>query len=266
MKDKMLSAMRRAIRSLPRSKVLNYIAQQYTFHYFNQYDSDFNRNGERRLLRDTLTRYQSPVVIDVGANIGEWSAMALEVNPNALVHAFEPVHSTYQILVNRLRQWPNATCIQKAMGDAEGTAEIQIYHDAHTQNSLHGYVNRSPDAVETITITTVDKYCETHHINHIHYLKIDTQGHDFAVLRGAATMLEAGKIDYVQVEYSHGYVLARVFLKDIFDLIAQLPYHIYRILPTHIQYIPQYHEHYENFAHCDYIIIRNDITPSKHRA
>lgn len=151
------------------------------------------------------------------------------------------------------------------MGDAEGTADIQIYHDTHNQNSIHGYVDRTPDALETITITTVDEYCETHHIDHIHYLKIDAQGHDVAVLRGAARMLEAGKIDFIQVEYDYGYVLARVLLKDVFDLMAKLPYRIYRIMPTYIQHISKYHVHFENFVHCNYVIIHNNIDLGSYR-
>ena len=55
-------------------------------------------------------------------------------------------------------------------------------------------------------------------------VKIDTEGHDLTVLRGARAMLAEHRIAVVQFEYNHRWVFARAFLRDAFEFLADLGY------------------------------------------
>jgi hypothetical protein len=51
-----------------------------------------------------------------------------------------------------------------------------------------------------VHVTTVDSYATTHSLAHIHLMKIDTQGFDLEVLRGAVEMLHRRAVDALLVE------------------------------------------------------------------
>jgi FkbM family methyltransferase len=257
MKTRMLHAAERVIRWLPRSKVLQFFAQQYTFHYFNLYDANFERNGELRWLREALSQLPEPVVFDVGANTGYWSQAVVEINPQSHVHAFEPMPDTYQALSQRFAHHQRVHTVMTGLSSAPAKLEMQVFKDASSHNSLHGRPDRTADQTIQIELTTLDDYCAQHGIERIHFLKIDTEGHEVAVLQGAVHMLTRRAIDAIQFEYASNYILARTYLKDVFDLLQPHGYRIYRIMPQELQPVPQYHEHFENFHYCNYAAMKS---------
>jgi hypothetical protein len=58
--------------------------------------------GEISFLKKYLGKIQSPVIIDVGANKGDYANYVLNVNPNAQIYCFEPHPKTFSRLVERL--------------------------------------------------------------------------------------------------------------------------------------------------------------------
>jgi len=54
--------------------------------------------------------------------------------------------------------------------------------------------------IESVKINTLDDFCLTNRVDHISYLKIDTEGGDLAVLEGAVLMLTKFRIDLIQVK------------------------------------------------------------------
>jgi hypothetical protein len=52
----------------------------------------------------------------------------------------------------------------------------------------------------TVEVVSGDEFCRQHGIEHISYLKVDTEGHDMEVLEGFAGMLQREEIDIVEVE------------------------------------------------------------------
>ena len=69
-------------------------------------------------------------------------------------------------------------------------------------------------------------------------LKIDTEGHEFAVLRGASNLLKTGRIDVIHFEFNEMNVVSRVFFKDIWDFLPN--YDFYRMLPDGLAQIKNY--------------------------
>ena len=69
-------------------------------------------------------------------------------------------------------------------------------------------------------------------------LKIDTEGHEFEVLKGAENLLKAGKIEMIHLEFNEMNVFSRVFFKDIWDYLPN--YDLYRMLPDGLVHIKNY--------------------------
>ena len=140
---------------------------------------------------------------DVGANDGTISLRILERFPAAEIHAFEPhpvVFGTLSLLGSRR----GIRCHHVALSDAEGTATLH----APAYDKLSSLLPNAPAfrGVPTTTFevrtTTIDAFCEAHGIEQIDVLKIDVEGFDCAVIRGASRMLTAGAISFVYVEFT----------------------------------------------------------------
>lgn len=149
-----------------------------------------------------LPRFQSSVVFDVGANVGQSARHFAKVFPKAEIFCFEPVQSTFQTLQKNLSQLSNVHCYALALGAAAGSGNmvLQDSSDMFYLQKSSTAMTPAQENLEVIEIDTVDNICTRSHLETISYLKIDTEGYDLEVLKGAEQMLQAGRIDLVEVE------------------------------------------------------------------
>lgn len=179
--------------------------------------------AEERFIRRLGRVIEQDVVLDVGANIGHYASTVCRYYPNARVYAFEPHPNIFPKLDTRGKT-EGFEAVNVALSDKEGEAMLHDFADvkASTQASL------SHDAVEffrrgsrdySVRCATVDSFLEERGIAHIGLLKVDTEGFDINVLRGAGRALKEKRIDVIQFELIPASVICRVFLKDFFDLL-----------------------------------------------
>jgi len=143
------------------------------------------------------------VLFDVGANTGQTRNWFRYHLPKATIYSFEPVQSTFEQLKKNAKGDSNCILVNEALGDETGTKTIRLFEgDMTVLNSLRDDVmnNAAGAREETITINTLDAYCKAHHIEKIDLLKIDTEGFEINVLRGASKMLQSGRISFVYCE------------------------------------------------------------------
>jgi len=76
----------------------------------------------------------------------------------------------------------------------------------------------------------LDEYAQENSIDRITLLKIDTEGHELEVLKGAQSLLSKGAIDLIQIEFNEMNIVSRVFFRDNQKLLVG--YKAYRLLPT----------------------------------
>jgi FkbM family methyltransferase len=146
---------------------------------------------------------------DVGANVGQTSRQALEAFRNARVFAFEPHPHTFEELTMQLRN-ERASLHQIALGEQSGQAKLYVYGNSGDGSLINSLVQnaRFPtqfgySASECIVeCTTIDEFCETNGVQTIDVLKIDTEGFDFSVIRGAARMLLERRIGFIYTEFN----------------------------------------------------------------
>jgi FkbM family methyltransferase len=154
-------------------------------------------------LRYQLPRLAVEVVFDVGANAGQSARDFLGWFPGSRIYCFEPVRETYARLrdryrgQNRVRSFPLALGAEPGTGTMvrEGISEQFRLVDAGARGAIG-----DTDLLEEVPVSTVDEFCVQAGVDRIGYLKIDTEGADLDVLRGAGRMLAEHRIDLVQVE------------------------------------------------------------------
>jgi FkbM family methyltransferase len=146
------------------------------------------------------------VFFDVGANVGQTSIDALKNFPDATIYAFEPHDATLAALSANVSS-PRVHAFNLALSDRTGEAEFFDYGALATSNSLVGdaqYAARTKHEVHVrkVDCDTLDSICTRLEIEHIDVLKIDTEGHDLAVLQGAQRMLSQHRIRFIYVEFN----------------------------------------------------------------
>ena len=160
------------------------------------------------LANDIVLRLKLPmhIVFDVGANVGQTSIKFNNEYKHAKIFSFEPVSSTFHQLQENTRSYERVNCNKLALGNREGTADIRLYDQRNSVlNSLNVEAMKyAGEEVETIVVTTGDKFCEINGVTEIDLLKIDTEGYEIQVLEGFDKMLSNAKIKalYCEVGFS----------------------------------------------------------------
>lgn len=215
-------------------------------------DNNFDRhtNGEYRLLQFLMPK--ASMVFDVGANVGDYSGEILKINPSATVHAFEPDKNAFAEL-----QKLNLIANNIALGDITEKRLLYRGDDKTTHNSFYDVHEKSIAPVEVET-RTLDAYCDEKHISHIDFLKVDVEGFEFFVLKGAEDMIRRGAIDYIQFEFSGATIESKIFLKDFLEFFNTYGYGLYRIRATSVEPVA-YHPDQERFTLTNYLAVKKGL-------
>ncbi len=215
--------------------------------YEAQFDvlNDPADNGEAYLQRVVLACVSNPIVFDVGANIGDWSAMLLANQKPTKLYAFEPCPGTFEILK---RRGLASTLVPAACSDRSGKAFMSVTAVGAGTNSL----TDSKTGAE-VPVVALDDYCREHHIPHIDLLKIDAEGYDFNVLSGAQSLLASHAVEVLQFEYNHRWIGNRKLLKDAFDLLIPLGYQLGKLSGDSVQLYPAWHWEMETYREANFI-------------
>ncbi len=165
-----------------------------------------------RHLQRLLTMLSVDLVIDVGANAGQFHDMLRDqAGYKGRIVSFEPVPHLAQMLTNRAKSDPLWTVKHQALGASPGTVMFNVMKDTEFSSFLtpnHDDIDifkgqntvceRVPVDITTLDIFLMD-YSKTTTSKNI-YLKIDAQGFDLEVLKGAETILPS--VAALQVEAS----------------------------------------------------------------
>jgi FkbM family methyltransferase len=133
------------------------------------------------------------IAFDIGGHRGETALKLLDVFPRTDIHTFEPLPENFAVLSENTAGTPIRT-VNAAMTDHSGTLTI-----ARGEASYQTGVHASGERIE-VRALTVDDYADEHGIDRIGLIKIDTEGHEEAVLEGARRRLEAGAVEFVVCE------------------------------------------------------------------
>jgi FkbM family methyltransferase len=174
-------------------------------------------------IRDCWPFAFSPLAVDVGANVGDWTAELLARFPRAIVLAFEPQAHAHAQLHERFSGKGMVAPVRMGLSDApreatltassHGACVLATLHERDDAENYHGS-GVVLDRAETVWLDTLDAFVPPR----VHVLKIDVEGHELAVLRGGRETL-AGT-DIVQFEFNDCAGQAGVTFRDLHDFLT----------------------------------------------
>lgn len=230
--------------------------------------ADYRFSGEGWVASWIAQNTQNQPVItvfDVGANIGGYSRMICQTFPaQTQVFAFEPSARTFAALSQNIS---DARVKRQNIGlsDAKATLPLFTPDPLSGQASVYerevSHLDQKFVSVETISLETLDQFCADQGIDRIDFLKMDVEGHEMSVLKGAAGMLEKEAIRFIQFEFGPCNVDSRTFFKDFFYLLSPR-YHLYRVLNAGLHPITAYKDSLEVFRTANYLAVLKSGTPS----
>jgi FkbM family methyltransferase len=165
--------------------------------------------SEAKMIHNLSSNY--PLFIDIGAHVGVWTVALAAAHPKAHVYCFEPTPTSFTMLrhnvaLNRLQ---NVTATQIAVSDSDRFLSFQMTE--HT--SIYNRVAPSKESAEdlhrgrfttarTLEVKSIslDDFCKDRCIERIGFLKIDVEGAEVCVLKGAEQLLRNQAIDLIWIE------------------------------------------------------------------
>ena len=157
---------------------------------------------------EILTSLGISVVLDVGANLGQYARKIRTNGYSGKIISFEPMAAIYQKLLEVTKDDLNHICKQIALGDCEQTVFMNVLQQHASSSMLE--LNPSiitqaellnPVAREKVLVTKLDSVIsEIAHPTDKIYLKIDTQGYEDRVIDGAINSFE--QINAIELELS----------------------------------------------------------------
>jgi FkbM family methyltransferase len=172
-------------------------------------------------------------VFDVGASVGGYSGFLKQLCPKAQIWAFEPHPETFKRL--SVEAATNGfVAIQAGLGDKSGGGRLYDYasgsgspHASLYREVIEGIHHSDAIAVE-VDITTIDELLSSGSPGTLNLLKVDAEGHELAILKGASKSIAERKIDVIQFEFNEMNVVSRVFLHDFYEALPG--YSFYRMV------------------------------------
>jgi FkbM family methyltransferase len=210
---------------------------------------------------------EPPVVFDVGANVGDYSLLVARHVPRAAVYAFEPSEPVYRRMAEKLKgagRPGSFKTFNLGFSDEEKSVELFSYAVEGEEVSLLSSIDRRlPTQVvnveatssERIRVRTLDRFCEEESVGRIDFLKLDVEGHELAILRGAGRMLSEGRVSMIQFEFGPANIYSRTYFYDFWSLLSG-GFDLYRIIPRGIVPVRFYGEHLEVFLTTNYLAVR----------
>jgi FkbM family methyltransferase len=207
-------------------------------------------NGERDVLQRAVVR-EAPVLFDVGANVGDWSAMALSVFPKAQIHAFELNPALTGSLEKRFANAPSVRIHPTGLSASSGTVDFFSYAgDASVLSSLRVALhNHAAHEIKQGQVRMGDEVCRELNISRIDFLKIDVEGAEFEVLAGFHRMFAEKRISAIQFEHQGGR-----FLRDFYDFFAPRAFAVGKLYANYVDF-REHSAELEHFLGPNYIAV-----------
>jgi FkbM family methyltransferase len=237
-----------------------YNASLYGMNFGNT--NGFKKDGERFALEYIRSKFISTSeklnLFDVGANRGTYSMELADIflATKCCIHAFEPSKPTFDVLIKNLGNKEGIVANNLGCGERKETIKLFTRGPVSGMSSVYkrrlDHIGIDMSQVEEVTFTSIDDYCAEKKMEHIHFLKMDIEGHEYKCLTGAATMLKNKKIDFIQFEFGGCNIDSRTYFQDYWYLLNK-DYHIYRIVKNGLVPIKKYNERLEVFKNINYL-------------
>ncbi|MBV5312530.1 MAG: FkbM family methyltransferase [Prolixibacteraceae bacterium] len=160
-------------------------------------------------------------IFDIGAARGEWSNNLIKEFPDAKYLLFDPLEENEIHLRKLTNIYPSMTNHCCALGERNGEIEINVHSDQTSKfESEWGGLKR------TVKLRTLDSFLTANNDGQINFMKIDVQGAELDVLKGATKMLNSCKVIQVEISFKKVYNEAPI-AHEIINFLSENGFRIY---------------------------------------
>ncbi len=214
-------------------------------------------------LSQSLLDKSAKIILDVGANKGEYTAEFESNIPNVQIHLFEPSKINFEILKSRFANNKNIHLNNLAISNISGMANL---HTDEFGSGLASLTKRnlkhfdiSYDKCETVAVIRLEEYWNnTLQRSNIDLLKIDIEGHELDALKSLGEGIAYVKI--IQFEFGGCNIDTKTYFQNFWYFFQKNNFDIFRISPLGLIEITYYSESEEFFLTTNYLAVNKNLT------
>ncbi len=155
-------------------------------------------------LPENIDATKPMVFLDAGANVGVFAIYAKTLNPDNIVHCFEPAPLALDLLRKNVKGLPGIYVHPLGLSNADAEAVMNVHPYNTGENSvMFKFKNEDKNTVinDTVNVQLRDaaKHIDKMGLKHVDVLKIDTEGCEVIILESLERKLDI--IDYIMLEY-----------------------------------------------------------------
>lgn len=220
--------------------------------------NEIRGNGEARLV--ALLARRSSIVLDVGANIGDWTAEVLASSPGCRIVLFDASSEAVERLVVRFAGLDRVQVVHKGVSDRPGRLTFHEEPGAGKTSSFVAAFSQPGAATREVDVTTIDEALEARSITHVDLLKVDVEGLDMHVLRGAERVLSRRGVDAIQFEYNAPWANTGATLGEAVSKLTQWGYAVL-VVKSDGLYTFDYKRWGEFFGYANFVAVAPSVMP-----
>lgn len=133
---------------------------------------------------------KNEIIIDIGANIGYYALLESQLASNGKVFAVEPVPESFSLLDKniKLNECKNIDAYKMAIGDISGKSKMYVYDKRNRCSFIKDPSGNIINEVE-VPIMTLDQFVESYVLQDPTFIRMDLEGYEFQVIKGAHNIL-----------------------------------------------------------------------------
>jgi FkbM family methyltransferase len=209
------------------------------------------------------------VVIDAGANKGEWSAELLKSKPIIQKMIMIEPQGIHVPSLQKLAEDSSSRVVVEPVAIGAVPGELILYTDDKGSGLASLYkrdlthIESVMSQQEVVQVTTLDALAKKYAVQHVTFLKLDLEGHELEALKGAKDLLERKGIDAIMFEFGGCNIDSQTFFKDFWRLlVSQNQFSLYRLLPKQrLKHLSKYSETLEQFNWQNILACAPNINP-----
>lgn len=192
------------------------------------------------VLQKLIQDYQIKTVFDIGANEGQFAQELITNGYSGTIVSFEPLSTAWEKLKHQANRHSNWVVPEQiALGSSEGKVTINIAGNSQSSSILsmeNLHSTAAPDssyvATEEVKLTTLDSFLHNHpNLQNPNILiKVDTQGYEMDVLRGAEETLKKAVMVEVELSFAELYK-GQTLYKGVIDFMESHGFQLWSLFP-----------------------------------
>jgi FkbM family methyltransferase len=199
------------------------------------------------------------LAMDIGGNVGEYSAEIRRRNPETEIHIFEPSAVNIRILRSRFASDKDIKIAPYAVAEVNGSATLYANEPGSGLGSLTprnlGHIGIDFRFTESVSVIRFEDYWRnTLGGREIDIVKLDIEGHELSALKGFGEAIYF--MNVIQFEFGGCNIDTRTYLRDFWHFFTAHRFDLCRITPTGLNRLKKYQESDEFFSTTNYVAVR----------